>query len=64
MSGTQFDKKGGGGVMAKRQVTEYSNAADIDPTKIPQVTMNIIADIFYNIYSRSATPDEAKKKTA
>lgn len=50
--------------MAERQIREYSNAAEIDPTKIPQVTLNIIADIFYNIYSRSVQRDEAEKKTA
>ena len=50
--------------MAKRQVTEYSNAAEIDPTKIPQVTLNIIADIFYSIYSRSIQREKAERKTA
>lgn len=32
------------------QLKEYSNAAQIDATKIPQSTLNILADIFFSIY--------------
>ncbi len=44
--------------MADKQIKEYSNAAQIDPTKISQGTLNIIADIFYNIYARTVQTDE------
>ena len=50
--------------MKIKEFKEYSNAADIDPTKIPQATLNIIADIFYSIYERSLQTSETEKKTA
>ena len=44
--------------MENRQFKEYSNAAQIDAAKIPQSTINILADIFFSIFMEAENDEE------
>lgn len=44
--------------MEDRQFKEYSNAAQIDTAKIPQSTINILADIFLSIFMEAENGEE------
>ncbi|MGN0163929.1 MAG: hypothetical protein ACI4EA_10200 [Candidatus Ornithomonoglobus sp.] len=43
----------------ERQLKEYSNAAQIDAAKIPQSTLDFLADVFFSIFM-DAEMEEAK----
>ncbi len=45
-------------------VATYSNASDIDVSKIPQCVIDDLADLFLGIYNRKMQEPAAEKQSA
>ena len=52
------------GVENVTELKQYTNAAEVDAEKIPQSTINRLADMFYEVFARSLQEQETEQQTA